>query len=166
MPVRSVPQSIKDRVVPLRQLGFSIKQICRILDVQKSFVYRTLSLYGHYGQSSNPHTRRPGRHRVLNGADIKFLRSYVTSHKTSYLDELQNILLQHRNADVSIPTLYRTLCRLQFTSKRVAVEALERNDLLRAHFMNIIGLLVTDPRQLMFTDETSRDERTISRRRG
>jgi hypothetical protein len=65
-----------------------------------------------------------------------------------------------------VPTLTRALRRLQFTHKDVSGKALERNERHRAIYMNRIAEIVTDPDQLMFGDEASKDERTSNRRKG
>lgn len=83
-----------------------------------------------------------------------------------YIDEIQEQLLERRGVTVSLPTLVRTLRRLNITTKGTSVRALERDDMKRALYMNRIGDLVTDPNQLMFGDEAAKDERTTGRRKG
>jgi len=90
----------------------------------------------------------------------------ISQHHSIYLDEIQEELLARRGTMVSIPTLARTLCRLDFSHKSISAKAVERNEIARAAFMNRIGMEVSDPAMLMFTDETAKDERTSSRRRG
>ncbi len=83
-----------------------------------------------------------------------------------YLDELQDLLLLRRGVSLSVSTLFRTLRRLHFTHKGVSVEAIERNDLDRAAYMNFIGDLITDPAQLLFIDEAAKNEKTANRKFG
>jgi hypothetical protein len=52
------------------------------------------------------------------------------------------------------------------TNKDVLSRAYERNEQLRAIFMNNIADIVSNPDMLMFGDEASKDERTSARRRG
>jgi transposase len=166
MPSRTVSQDLKDRIPVLRAFGYNVAIICRLLGIRKTLVYKTLSLYDATGSATRPRTARIGRPRALVGADITFVIAYISKHKTPYLDELQLALERQRRVFVTIPTLVRTLRRLQFTNKRVSVEARERNDLLRAVFMNRIGALVQDPSWLLFTDESAWDSRTSRRRMG
>jgi hypothetical protein len=56
-----------------------------------------------------------------------------------------------------VPTLCRTLRRLDLTRKVVAARALERDDLLRSAFMNHIVDEVPDPQMMMFIDEAARN---------
>ncbi|KAG2359199.1 hypothetical protein BDR07DRAFT_1415761 [Suillus spraguei] len=48
----------------------------------------------------------------------------------------------------------------------ISAYALERNEELRAIFMNSIAEIAPDPEMLMFGDEAAKDERTIIRRYG
>ena len=92
--------------------------------------------------------------------------NYLDQQHTVYLDEIQEQLLSRHGVKVSIPTLTRTLHRLHFSHKQVSGKALERNDRLRAVYMNWIADLVPDPNMLMFGDEVAKDERTSNRRKG
>lgn len=134
----------------------------------KTFVYKTLQYYHLHGTISRPHSFRgiQGRRRILDTHDISFIRSLISLHHTVYVDEIQEQLLTRRGTQVSIMTLVRTLRRLRLTNKNTSGGTLERNDTLRALYMNRIGDLVTDPNQLMFGDETSKDERTSTRQKG
>jgi hypothetical protein len=59
MPPRQVSRDLKARIPALRlEFGFSVKEICKILDIRKSLIYKTLHYYGLYGTTSNPHARR------------------------------------------------------------------------------------------------------------
>jgi hypothetical protein len=81
----------------------------------------------------------------------------ISQHHSVYLDEIQEELLARRGTMVSIPTLARTLRRLDFSHKSVSARA---NEIAQAAFMNRIGMEVLDP--AMLTDETAKDERTSS----
>jgi hypothetical protein len=69
-------------------------------------------------------------------------------------------LLCNHGTDVSLATIFRTLQQLHFTRKGVSARAWERNDADREAFWSTIADLVTNPDQVMFTDESSRDRRT------
>ncbi|KAJ7460491.1 hypothetical protein B0H11DRAFT_1682618, partial [Mycena galericulata] len=83
-----------------------------------------------------------------------------------YLDEIQEKLAAQRGVDVSIPTLRRTLRRMQFSRKCVSVRGLERTDLQRSVYMNRIADLVPDANMLMFIDEAAKNHRTTGRSPG
>jgi transposase len=165
---RVIAQAIKDRIpVLIFSLGYTVLETCQILGIKKTTVYDTLGYYERYGTSANPHARPIGhRHRKLTANDVLFIRALIKQQHTLYLDEIQLQLLQKRNIRVSLPTLVRTLRRIHFTSKTVSVKAVERNDILRAAYMNRIGSIVTDMDQVMCVDESAKDDRTPARKRG
>ena len=167
MPSRKVSLDLKNRIPILHfELGYSVKGICELLGIKKSLVYQTLMYIRQYGTSHNPYTRSAGCHRILTREDVQFIQDTVLQHPSIYLDELQVVLWAHRAIYISLSTLFRTLRRLNFSSKGVTVEAIERNNLLRAVYMNYIGSVAPDPEMLMFTDETAKDDRTIYRKKG
>jgi transposase len=167
MPAKHVSEDLKARIPILRyEHGYSVKNICLLLDVKKSMVYQILTYHRTYGVTSNPHRRASHRQRILSPVDVEFIRSLLSQQHTLYLDEIQTELRLRRNVYVSIPTIVRTLRRIHFSSKSVSVKALERNETARAVFMNRIGQLVTDMDMVMFADESAKDDRNVSRMKG
>ena len=166
MPPRTVSLDLKARIPALRHLGYSVKEICGLLDIKKSLVYQTLRYHAIHGVCYNPTSHRRGRPRKLTSTDISFIKALISQHHTIYLDEIQEQLLSRRGAQISIPTLMRTLCRMQLTNKDVSGRALERNVEQRAIFMNYMAEIVQDLNMLMFGDEAAKDERTCVRKRG
>lgn len=152
--------------VLFHQQGLKVKEICLLLDISKSVVYRALSYTRAYGVPYNPHAHKLGRKRVLSQGDLKFIIALLTRRHSIYLDEIQEQLYQERGVSVSLATLQRALRRLHYSHKGVSVRALERNDLLRSAFMNEIADVVTDPDMLMFVDEAARNKRTSARKKG
>jgi transposase len=167
MPSHSVSRDIKARIPILHNnLGYSIKEIGRVLGIKKSLIYRTLYFHRLHGVTYNPHSTQQSRHRDLTSTDISFIQGLLHQKHASYLDEIQEQLLIRRGTNISLMTLSRTLHRLNFTHKSVSGHALERNTQLRAVFMNRIADQVPDPNMLMFGDESSKDARTSVRRQG
>lgn len=169
MPPHSVSNDLKARIPVLRyQQGLSVKEICQLLGIKKTLVYKTLQYHHSHGSIHRTIAcpSRQGRRRILDAHDISFIRSLLSQKHTIYVDEIQEQLLTRRGTQVSTITLIRTLRRLRLTNKAISGGALERNDELRALYMNRMGDLITDPNQLMFGDEASKDERTSARRRG
>lgn len=167
MPQRYVSQDLKARIpVLFYDQGYSAKEICGILGIKKSLVYQALAYFKAYGVAHNPLARKSGRRRLLSVADVNLVSALVNRRHTIYLDEIQDELYQERGVFVSIPTLCRTLRRLDFTRKIVSARALERNDLLRSAFMNKIADEVPDPNMMMFVDEAARNRRSSMRPRG
>jgi transposase len=160
-----VSKDIRARIPVLHhEYGYSVHKICVLLGIKKTFTYRTLQLHRSFGITVE--SRQMGRRRTLTTTDISFILALLNHHHTVYLDEIQEALWLRRGVKASTPNLTRTLRRLQFTHKDVSSKALERSDRHRAIYMNRIADIVTDPNQLMFGDEASKDERTSNRRKG
>lgn len=168
MPRRNISRDLKARIPALRQLGYSVKDICVLLGVKKTLVYDVLGYQLRYNVPYNPILDGSirGRKRTLDNDDLSFIRSILYCKSLLYLDEIQSLLLEHRGKTVSIPTLSRALRQLQITKKHVSARAIERNEQDRAIYMNNIAEIAPDPEMLMFTDESAKDERTSARMRG
>ena len=161
MPTRTISKDLKDRIpILFHRQGHTIKEICILLGIKKTAAYAALRNQRLFGTTTNLNARKRGRHRILDGNDLGFIRGFLSQHHTVYLDELQEALEMRCRIHVSISTLVRTLKQLQYSSKQVSAHAAERNDLLRATFMNRIALEVPNMDMVMFTDESAKDDRT------
>src|ERR1700691_4900354 len=161
MPPHCVSQDLKARspILPYEQC-FSVKDICRVLGIKKSLVYKTLQFYHAHGTIYNPYAHKQGRKHQLTSIDVSFIQSILSQDHTVYLDEVQEQLLAQQNVCVSVPALTHTLQCIHFTNKNASGRAYEQNKQLRAVFMNNIADIVTNPDMLMFGDEAAKDERT------
>ncbi|KAJ7114729.1 hypothetical protein C8R44DRAFT_556388, partial [Mycena epipterygia] len=167
MPTRTISRDLKDRIpVQFFKKGYDVPQICSVLGVKNTLVYKTLEHHTLHGTSYNPFANRSGRVRRLNPTDIKFILALVEQCHTIYIDEIQEKLLSQRGVVASVTTILRTLCQLEFSRKCVSVRALECNDLLRSAYMNHIADLAPDPNMLMFIDEAAKNDRTTGRPKG
>jgi transposase len=167
MPPRTVSRDLKAWIPTLFfEQDFTVDQICIILGVKKSLVYKSLQYFHAYGTAYNPHSNKPGRSRILSHLDIKFIIALVNQKHCIYLSEICQALSEERGLNVSITTLSRTLQRLNFTQKSVSIRARERNEILRAAYMNRIADIITNPNMLMFIDESARNRHTSGRRKG
>jgi transposase len=167
MPTRTISQDLKDRIPTLfHAQGFSVTEICNLLGIKKTAAYAALRNQRLFGTTANMNAHKRGRPRILDANDLEFIRAFLSQRRTLYLDELQEALERRCQIHVSIPTLVRTLKRLRYSSKQVSARAAERNELLRAAFMNRIALEVPDMDMVMFTDESAKDDRTDFRRQG
>ncbi|KZP12911.1 hypothetical protein FIBSPDRAFT_754256 [Athelia psychrophila] len=165
MPPYHISSDLKARIpVMSYELAYSVKEICGVLGVRKSLVYQVLQYHQVHRTVTPPGRRKAGHHRILTAVDIAFIRSLISLHHISYIDEIQEQLCSRQNVQVLIKTIVRTLCRLQLSNKDVSGRALEQNIEDRAVYMNRIADLAPDPNMLMFGDEASKDERTSARR--
>lgn len=81
-----------------------------------------------------------------------------------YLAEIQKELFQATGIDVSVSTICRTLQKNGFTRQKIAVTALQRNELLRAQYMLDISVFVNHPELFVFVDEMGSDRRDQRRK--
>lgn len=167
MPTRTVSKDLKDRIpILFHEQGFTVKEICRLLGIKKTAAYVVLRNQRLFGTTANINARKRGRPRILDANDLDFIRGLLSQQHTLYLDELQEALEKRCHIHVSVSTLLRTLNQLRYSSKRISAQAAERNDILRAAFMNQIALEVPNMDMVMFTDESAKDDRTDFRKKG
>ncbi len=158
MPTHIISKDIKDRVpVLFYDQDYTVKEICLILGIKKSAVYLALSWFCSYSRPYNPDTHHIGRKQKLGHTDIQFICSLLKQQHCIYLGEIQNQLCMHCNINVSLFTLFHTLCILHFSQKSVSAKALEQNLMDHAIFMNKTADLLTNPDQLMSIDEVARN---------
>ncbi|KIK98102.1 hypothetical protein PAXRUDRAFT_728162, partial [Paxillus rubicundulus Ve08.2h10] len=74
-----VSDDLKARIPALHRQGYSVENICNILALRKSLVYKTLAIFSKYGVITNPHqsSRISGRPRILSQADLHFLQNLI-----------------------------------------------------------------------------------------
>ncbi|KAH9168611.1 hypothetical protein EDB89DRAFT_1805417, partial [Lactarius sanguifluus] len=167
MPPRTISHDLKARIPLLfYEQHFTVKEICNIIGVEKSLVYKSLRYFDAYVVAHNPHAHKSSRHRMLSPLDIKFIVALVDWRHCIYLDEIKQELSEQRGCKVSLSTIYRMLQRLNINRKCISARAMERNDILHAAYMNHIADTVLNPDMLMFVDEAARNRNTSGRMKG
>jgi transposase len=122
--IRTVSHKLKARIpVLFYDQKYTIDQICNILRVKKSLVYKSLHYFHLYRTAHNPHAHKGGRNRTLSLVDIKFLTALVDQPHSIYLHEIRHALSKHRGRAVSITTISRALHQLNFSQKCVSIKA-------------------------------------------
>ncbi|GBC10714.1 hypothetical protein RclHR1_09850003 [Rhizophagus clarus] len=96
---------------------------------------------------------------------MKVIREIIQEKSDSYLDELVKEIENRINKTISTSTLSRYLDHCGITRKKLTKLAREKNELLRSAFISKIGSQYR-PDQLIFIDESSKDERTLNRSYG
>ena len=160
MTLQTVSQNLKAQIpVLFFEQDFSVDQICAILSVKKSMVYKSLQYfleYFHeYGISHNPHAHKTGRNQTLSHLDIKSIAALVDQKCCIYLNKICQELSKYWGCQVSISTVSCTLWCLDSSWKSVSIRAQEQSNILRAAYMNRIADIVTNPDMLMFIDEAA-----------
>jgi transposase len=126
--------------------------------------YRIRELWRNTGNVVRPGKTRRGRLRNLNTDDVQYLTHLVRCNPDYFLDELLGLLQKNRFISVHYTTIMRELERAGMSRKKLKRIALERDEERRASF--IARMAQYQPEELGFLDETSKDERTTSRRYG
>ena len=145
------------RLLPLRQIlecvGFS----------RRTF-FRTLKLFNETGEVSKPRSLSLGRPRILNHEDINYLLQLIHHRPNWFLDELQELMEHNRFVSVHFSTIHRELERAGMSLKKLRKIAQERDEDVRVDFMWRVAWYAPD--EMVWIDETSKDERTSFRRNG
>ncbi|KAJ6481125.1 hypothetical protein C8R45DRAFT_754455, partial [Mycena sanguinolenta] len=82
----------------------------------------------------------------------------LEANPTLYLDELQEMLWENREVDVTLSTLSCALKRIAVMNKAVTVKAVERDEILRATWQAVHGDIPME--YFVWLDESSVDNRT------
>jgi transposase len=160
-----ISQQLRERIVFWRYSEHKkAPEIASLAGCVESTVYEILRLYRDFGQVTNPYIRSRGRPRTLDQGDMNYIHSILEANPTLYVDEIQQRLFVTRDVEVSITTVCRALRRLSVVHKRVAKEAQERDELIRATWQAEYGDIPME--SFVWLDESSVDDRTNQRRDG
>lgn len=113
---------------------------------------------------SNPFARQSGRRHVLNTGDLNYLASLIEAKPKIFLDELQEQLLEVRNADVSIATISCSLHNWEITNKAVSSSAIEHSERLHAIWQAAYGDIPA--KYCVWLDEASVNNKSYHRQNG
>ena len=122
MPPCAISCDLKARIpVLFYEQDLTVDQICVILGVKKSLVYKSLQYFHPYGLAHNPHAHKIGRNQTLLLIDIKFIATLVDQRHCIYLDKICQALSEHHSCEVLVSTLSHTLYCLDFSQKSITV---------------------------------------------
>ena len=77
MPPRSVSHNLKAHIPVLHyEQGLNVKEICKLLGIKKSLVYKTLQYHHLYKLAYNPHAQHTGQTKMCS-EEVLCLRSTV-----------------------------------------------------------------------------------------
>jgi len=162
---RKISDDVKMAAIRLYENGaLPLSDILEAVDFSRRTFFRTLRLWHETGCVSKPKSALVGRPRKMNMDDVQHLISLVRQNPTWFLDELTDLMDTNRFISVHFTTIHRELERAGMSTKKLRIIAQERDEDLRADFTAQIAQY--DAEQLVFLDETSKDERTATRRRG
>jgi transposase len=145
--------------------NMTMEEIKELAGCSIGTVYNIIRNVRDFGVVKNPFNQQAGRPSSLTDGDIKFLEAVLDANPTMYLDKMQQRLRDVRETEVSIPTISRTLRRINLTRKTVTKAAAERDEQLRAAWEGMMAQY-TDPELFVFIDESAVDDQTGQRTQG
>ncbi|EPQ53367.1 hypothetical protein GLOTRDRAFT_22969, partial [Gloeophyllum trabeum ATCC 11539] len=88
---------LRSQIVAWRyEQGLSVHDIHKLCGYSLSTIYEILSIYRTYGQVVDPSNRPRGRPRKLDMSDLDFIHGLLRDNPALYLDEIQEILSEHK----------------------------------------------------------------------
>lgn len=134
----------------------------QVIKILERTVRRVKNLHAETGKVESG-LKSSGQPRSLNAHTIDLLCWIISRYPQTDAKMLHG-MLQAQGHHTLIPSLYRTINRLGYTYKKVSVAAAKRNPLLRATYLNNVAMY--RPEQLVFLDETAKDDRTTIKKSG
>ncbi|KAF5370625.1 hypothetical protein D9758_002057 [Tetrapyrgos nigripes] len=107
-----------------------VSEIAELAGCAERTVYSILKLYADMGTYQSKVTG-VGRPRLFTMEDKAYTVSVFRQNPTLYLNKLQDRMWRDRELDVSIATISRTLREMAMSNKKVAYEALQRDERLQ-----------------------------------
>lgn len=158
------PLELRWRAISLYEYGCrSVDEVSSLCGIDRSTLFRWVHEFHETGHLT-PHEPTGGHPPVLEPSDMEVLLNFLELDATLYLDEMLQILHVVCQKDVSISTLCRTLRLYGITRKKLEKRYLERDELARRQYLEIVQTL---PAQcFVFLDEVGKDDRSVLRRYG
>ena len=163
---RKISRDVKIAALNLHENGIlGLPDILACVGFSESTFFWVLRLWRETGDViSHRQGNKIGHCRLLHFDDIQYLLRLVRHRPDWFLDELLNLLERNRFVSVHYTTIHRELERVGMSHKKLQIIAKERNEPLRNDYMRQMAQY--SPDQLGFIDETSKNDKTPSRRYG
>ena len=165
MVYRHISKDLKDRALWLILHGYVPEDICELFDISERSVARWKQnnrLYGFVVPPPNPIQCRP---RILNANMTHDLYTLLEEAPEMYLSEIQDWIALTYEVHISKAALHQNIRDAGITYKLLRRAAAERNEDLREEWKQEVNAHYTAS-QMIFVDETSKDDRTIYRHYG
>jgi len=165
MTFRHISKELKDRVLWLISHGYAPEDICELFDISTRSLIRWTQnnhLHGSVVPPPNPLQRRP---RILNGDMTHDLYTLLEEAPEMYLSEFQDWIALTYEVHISTTTLHMNIRDAGLSYKLLRKAATERDEDFRQGWMQDVNTHFMAS-QMIFIDETSKDERTVYRHYG
>ena len=165
MAFRKISRDMKERAIWLYDHGWLKRDILHILGISRSSLKRWRRNLQRYGNVIPPRNPMLGRPSILNGLQVHEIVNAISQSPELFLDEIRDWVIVSMDVGLSRSTIARIIKDLGFTYKYLRKAAAERDEELRREWMQEIKEEFV-AEQMVFVDESSKDEQTIYRRFG
>ena len=165
MVYRDISQDVKERALWLISHNYAPDDICELFGISKSSLKRWRRNNQIHGSVKPPTNPNRGRPRILNNDMTHDLYTLISEAPDLYLDEIQDWIALAYEVGISKSSLFRNIRDAGLTYKLLRKAAAERDEDLRQEWKDEINAHFTGF-QMVFVDETSKDDRTIYRHYG
>ncbi|KAJ7134933.1 hypothetical protein C8R43DRAFT_857139, partial [Mycena crocata] len=165
MVYRAISDDLKERALWLLDAGYITEDVCDILGVSRASIYRWKENYITHGSVRPPPSPLRGRPRILNPDQTHDLLTLLAEAPEMYLDEIADWVAITHDTGISITAIHTLIHDAGLTYKILRRAASERDEVARAEFKQLIQTSFISS-MIVTADESSKDERTIFRKRG
>ena len=165
MVFRHISKDLKERALWLISHEYAPEDICELFDISKRSISRWRQndrVHGSVVPPPNPMQCRP---RILNGDMTHDLYTLLEEAPEMYLSEIQDWVALAYEVHISRNALHMNIRDAGITFKLLRKAAAERDEDLRQEWKQDVNAHFTAS-QMVFVDETSKDDRTIYRHYG
>ena len=156
---------VKEQVIALWDDPHLFEHVIDVLGVSRASVYRWKKNYELYGSVLAPNSGLRGRPSVVTSDMLGDIQDLLHSRPDYYIDEIQQWLLIAHGISVSTTTVHRCIRDAGYTFKLLRLQVRLRNEAEINLFKSLIRNTILAI-HIMATDETSKDGRTLYRRKG
>ena len=165
MVYRHISQVVKERVLWLIAHDYAPEDVCEMFDISERSLRRWQTNHRIHGTVRPPINPILGRPRILNHDMTHDLYTLIAEAPEMYLDEIQDWIAVAYEVGISKSTLFRNIRDAGVSYKLLRKAASERDEDARQEWKDDINMHFAAS-QMIFVDETSKDDRTIYRHYG
>jgi transposase len=165
MVYRAISEDLKVHALYLLEQGYITEEVCELLGVSRRSLYRWKANQLDYGGVIPPTNPFRGRPRILNADQTHDLLTLLAEAPEMYLDEIMDWVALYLDAAISRTALHMLINDAGLTYKILRRAASERDEEVREQWRQLIWTNFVAS-MIVTADESSKDERTIFRKRG
>ncbi|KAJ7885058.1 hypothetical protein B0H14DRAFT_2338898, partial [Mycena olivaceomarginata] len=162
---RATSEDPKVCALYLLEQGYITEEVCELLGVSRSSLYRWKANQSDYGGVIPPANPFRGQPRILNVDQMHNLLTLLAEAPEMYLDEIMDWVALYLNAAISRTTLHMLINDAGLTYKILRHAASEWDEEAREQWRQLIRTNFVAS-MIVTADKSSKDECTIFRKRG